>query len=193
MAEDKKDKPADDKEKSDNIPADGGDKATNRVFTQSEYDRAVAQQMKRANDLEAQMKATNEKLAEFEKQRKEKELAEMSELEKANTLNKELQAQIEGLNGKIQDFQKMELKNNVLLDPKYTVLPAVYKKAIAGDTEEDLKASADAIVEQYNNDIAKLGVDKPNIGVPNLKTDDPAKKPIGVKAILAEKLKQHLS
>lgn len=150
------------------------EKQTNRVFTQSEVDKMVAGALKKAKDEVGDYDELKVKLEELEREKKEKELAEMSEIEKYKVKMEELEkAQIEK-EKQLFEFKKKSALNDLLSDPKYSKMPKAYKNLVSysDDTETMIKSAEDAFAE-YEQDFG-TGV-KESFGIPTNKTVDTVK------------------
>jgi cob(I)alamin adenosyltransferase len=98
-------------------------KQTNKTFTQSEQDKAIAEAVQRAT---SQFGDYNDKIKELETLKKatlERERAEMSELEQAREMLKEAENKVISLSSENMEFKKTTIKNNVLNNSKYSNLP----------------------------------------------------------------------
>jgi len=142
--------------------------ATNKVWDQSEHDRAVADAQRAERDKFTDYDDMKAKITTLEDEREKKELAEKTELERAQHELTKANSELEKLQETNKTFSLKELKSQVLSDPKYSVLPSVYKKSISlSENEIDLRAEADKMLEEYQIDI---GTTKPSFG----KSTEPA-------------------
>jgi len=147
--------------------------STNKVWDQSEHDRAVAEAVKAATSKYSDYDKLQSQVSELLSEKEKAELAEKSELERKEHEITKLSEQLKELDSKAKTFELKELRNKVLSDPKYAQLPAVYKNAVSlSDNEMDITAEADKVLEQFNND---FGVAKQSFGKPTDKAV-PAKK-----------------
>ena len=143
------------------------EKQTNKMFSQSEHDRAVAQAKAEAIAQFKDYDEMKQRLTTLAEEQKAKEEAEMTATEK---LAKELEAvtqqkaQIELENAKM-NIQM--LKSRILSDSKYITLPKVYKDAVTGQDESEIATNADAILEQYNQDLAQAVPKVKTFGLPS--------------------------
>jgi hypothetical protein len=147
------------------------DKKSNKSFTQSEFDSALSNQKKEFEAKLAEFEDLKTKYTEIEEQKKAKELEEMTELEKHQKMVDELKTQTEALQADRDRLNLEVMKNKVLSDTKYSVLPRMYKNGITGDSEEALTVEADKVLEEYKQDMDLRGVaiNTPN---PNIKKHD---------------------
>jgi hypothetical protein len=145
-------------ENQETVPAEGAEsketKESNRVFTQSEHDQAIArakaEEVAKFADYE-QIKKEHEAMV---KAQKEKEESEMTEREK---LAKELKAIADEKGALAVENAKMKvqmLKTRILGDSKYMKLPKVYKDAVRGEDEAEIATNADAMLKQFEEDYA---------------------------------------
>jgi hypothetical protein len=173
MADDKSDKKSEDIQGKD-------DKKTNKTFTQSEHDKAVKEQVEKITaDFNEKLKGFEtiaSELDQYKAKEKEIEMAKLSDKEKATVKQSELEKKIEAL----ANQNKMVLEQNEMLsqvvirdnivnsDPSLAQLPRVYKEQIRGKNEDEIRAKADAIINEFNNDRKNLKP-KADIGVPDIK------------------------
>ena len=142
------------------IEDEGGseeEKQSTKTFTQSDFDKALARESKKLEERYGDYPQLKERLEALEKERKEKEEAEMSELQKANAMIEELKSKSTNLESLLTESQIKILKSDVLSRSEYFILPRAYKNLVTGDSEENIKASADEILEEYKKDMAKIG------------------------------------
>ncbi len=104
-----------------------------KTFTQAEVDRIVAQRLKRAKADAAEM----EELREKAKRLDELEQANQTELERAQKAYADASAELESL--------KREAAHKALVD-RVAASKAVPASLLHGTTEEELEASADAVL-----------------------------------------------
>lgn len=148
-------------------PASGDGKGGNRVFSQSEHDRAIAEAVKKAAEQFKDFDTVKAKLDALEKEKAEKELSEKSELEKRDIKISELQKTIESEASKAKELQRKMVLQNVLSREEYRGLPDVYKSTVTpSDDEAEVDKSAKAILDKFKKDFEqttgkKFGEPKP--------------------------------
>jgi len=145
------------KQTEDNFePEKREDKQSTKTFTQSEVDqiagRAVKSERQKYEDYE-EIKSQYEALMQ---EKKEKELSEKSEVERLNALYSEVVTQNTDLTNELSTYKKKQLRQDVLNGAKYRGLPRAYQNLVElSDDKDSLIASADKVLEEYNNDTGK--------------------------------------
>jgi len=151
------------KESGDIQNQDGGkkedDKKSTKTFTQSEFDSKTSEFERSVKEKYSDYDELKKKNEDLEKEKKDRELAEMSEVEKAKKISEDLEAKNKELEIKNHDLLIKELRNEVLSTEEYSVLPSIYKEKVEGDTVELIKESAKKIMERYTNDMKDKGKD----------------------------------
>ena len=151
-------------------------KQTNRTFTQSDVDKLVAEQIRKATEKFKYYESIKGTAEALKKEKEERELAEKSELERKEAEIAKLKKQTEEYNAKINSFILKEKRDGILSDAKYSELPSAYKRLVEPSEDEDaLKQAADAALEQYKNDFKKIT--SKDFGVPEngkVKDESPA-------------------
>ena len=141
------------------------EKQSNITYSQSEFDKAVKDQVASVSNKYSDYDLVKTQLDELAKEKEEREMADKTDLEKSLAANEKLQQEIDKLNGEKSIFEKDKLKSEVLSDVKYNSMSKVYRDAVAPDSDiEKVKASADAYLEQYNTD---HNVQRETFGIPN--------------------------
>jgi len=168
------------------------EKKTNRTFTQAEFDSRLAEATKSFKEKEEKYKDLEEKFTELNEWKKEKEESEMSEIEKLTNKNKELEETLNSIASEKKMLEIQVSKNNILSDVKFAGLPAVYKNAVSGESEEELKSNAEQILEQFQKDMEGLGK-KVDIPAPNVRKDnsDTKTQPQSVMESITSKIKKN--
>jgi hypothetical protein len=141
-------------------------KQTNRTFTQSEYDKAIADHEKAVTEKFKDYETLKQKADAFEKEKADAEALKLSEVEKATKRAEDAEAKANTLEKEKTDLFKQTLKLTVLSDPKYHILPDPYKKLIDGDTIEAIKESAEKVGTEFAEYLKTLGVQTGNAGLP---------------------------
>jgi hypothetical protein len=172
-------------------------KSSNKSYSQSEFDSLMAKKESELKEKYADYDDLKSKYTEIEKWKKEKELAEMSEVEKQQKMVDDLKAQNEKFEKEKNEMALQILKNEVLSDKKYATLTRAYKQLVKGASKEELELSADQALKEYTDDLRLQGV-KLKIPMPDLTKGDkvsettpqtPAEK---AKAVFERKAKEHL-
>lgn len=147
-------------------------KNSNRSWTQAEVDRHVAELLKRETskykDYEEKDNLLKQLLTEKEKKELEGKTESERYLAQLEKTQKELQTLAER-NKELEQYAtkyEMESKRAVVLgDPKYSSLPNAYKKLIAlSSNEDEIRASAESVLEEYKKDFGEKAL--PNFGIP---------------------------
>jgi predicted RNase H-like HicB family nuclease len=164
-------------------------KESNRTFTQSDFDKMVAKKEKELSDRFKDYEDLKTKAETFEKLKAEQEQAKLSEIEKANLRAKELEDKLNNLISEKTVLEKKTLKFEVLSDPKYSALPNAYKKIIDGSTVDELKASAEEALKEFEEVLKSVGGKNTNVGLPptNTTKTEP-QKPISLSEAFMERL-----
>lgn len=169
------------------------EKDTNKTYDQSEFDKEVSRQVAEATDKFKGHNELQEKYDELEKWKKEKELESMTETEKSQKLVEELKKKNEDLGNQVKASDLSVLRSNILSDAKYLGLPRAYKSMVKGESEEEIKSSADSIFDEYKKDFTSAGGKVTDIPPPNLGKDGnpitttPQTVAEKIKAVMAEK------
>lgn len=148
---------------SDN-PNDTADKNTNRVFTQSEVDQLVAKVVKNELAKFADYGDVKAKADALEAEKRERELSEKSEVEKAQVKLQEWEKKYGALESEYKAQKTVIVKNDVLADHKYAGLPKVYRDSIRlSENADEIKSHADEMLKQFQADMKGI---KTNVGAP---------------------------
>ena len=141
-------------------------KQTNRMFTQSELDKAIADSNKKLAGQYEDYPDIKKQLDEVQNRLKEKEMAEMTELEKQKKLVDELTNKSTELEQINKTLEIGALKANVLGDPEFSMLPRAYRDSIQGNSQDELYESARKVKEEYETDFKRTSADagSPHIG-----------------------------
>lgn len=156
------------------------EKQTNKLFTQSDFDKMVAKKEKELQERYKDYETLKAEKEELSKLKAEQEQAKLSETEKLNLRIKELESNLNNVLNEKTGLEKRTLKMEVLSDPKYFNLPPAYKKIIDGNTADELKASAEEALNEFNEVIKNTGKNI-NVGIPpagTTKTEPP--KPVSL-------------
>ncbi len=154
---------------SQNTAISTDDKQTNRTFTQSELDSMIAKAVHGEREKYEGFDEMKTQLDTLTKEKKNKELENKTELEKIQILFNEQTAQLTTAQNEVLELNKAKIRNEVLNDPKYSLLPSVYKNAVdLSDDPEAVKESAEKILNQYSVDMGAKGTNIPVPPVPNL-------------------------
>lgn len=126
---------------------------TNKVWDQSEHDRAIAEALRAERAKFQDYDKIKQSFESLQKEKEELEMKEKSELEKKELELSRASQKLEEYENNLKTFKLKEVRDKVLSSPKYADLPSVYKNAVSlSDNEMDLQAEADKVLEQYNND-----------------------------------------
>ena len=128
-------------------------KQTNRTFTQSDVDKLMAKESIKIKDQYKDYDTMKGELDAMQKDKKERDLAEMTELDKAKLKTEELEGQLSQLTIKNVEYGKSVKRQRVLNDAKYNILPRVYKEnVILSEDEAEIIKSADEILTEFKAD-----------------------------------------
>lgn len=140
------------------------EKKTNRMFTQSDFDAALAREAKRYEEKYKgydDLKASVEKLA---KEKAEREMADKSEIEKAQLRLAEQAKKIEMLAAENHNFMVERKRDTILSDAKFSALPRAYRNMVkASENDDEVRESADSILKEFEADfgLKKAGAPTP--------------------------------
>ena len=149
------------------------EKKTNRVYSQSEADQLVAKVLSKEREKYADYDTIKSEYQKTQDALREKELADKSELEKAQFTINELTTKLEGATGKLTEYQREKVRDGVLQDPKYSKMPAMYKRNVKfSDNLDEVRQSADEIYEHFKADFQDQA--SKTFGLPPDKKTDPA-------------------
>jgi len=127
-----------------------------KMFTQAEKDKEIAMIINREREKVSDYDDIKTKVETLEAEKKERSLADASDLEKANIQIEELTRTNVSLTGQVSEFAKHKTRNLVLGDAKYNALPRVYKDSVLlSDSTEDVQQSAEKILSEYQADTGK--------------------------------------
>ena len=132
------------------------------TFTQDDVDRIVKERIAREHEKYSSVQSELENLKMAEEKRK---LEEMSELERIQAEKETLAKTLEEQQGKLRTMEISRMRDTVIMgDANASNLPGAYKRMVAGDTEDEVKASLAAVIEEYKNDMRGVAP-QPRIGV----------------------------
>jgi hypothetical protein len=163
------------------------DKQTNRTFSQSEHDAEVAR-VKR--ETSAKYSDYDEMKAQYDQllaDKKERELNDMSEVEKAKAIAEDLAAKLEAEKSRNESLALDQLKTDILSKPEFQALPRAYRNMVGGTDEASITADAERVVEEYKVDTKGMK-NIPDFG-PKKTKDNGAEPPAAqstIKDIIAE-------
>jgi len=144
-------------EKSAEVTPKEEEKETNKTFTQSEFDTRIAEIEKKHKEQLGSVSEIQTQLETLAKEKKERELKEMSDIEQKETIIKDLMEQKELLEIKEAELSKKVAVNDVLNSPEFANLPRAYKSMVTGENQDDILANAKTVLDEFNEDISKLG------------------------------------
>jgi len=146
---------------------DGDQKHSTKMFTQSEFDQHIARERKKIEEKYKDYDTLKTQLEELMKEKKERELAKKSEVEKRDIQIQELTQKLTKIETEYLTEKKKNLRNEILSDPKFSVLPKAYKNLVKiSDNLEEIKESAEEALKEYEKDFGKK---RESFGSPLLK------------------------
>jgi hypothetical protein len=143
------------------------EKQTNKMFTQSEFDKMVATKEKEIMSKFSDYSDLKTKAESFAKLQAEQEQAKLTEVEKAQKRSAELEQLLNQERTEKQLLSKKTMKLEVLSDAKFGVLPGPYKAMIDGDTVEAIREAAELQLKDFHeilknaNNIKQIAVGLP--------------------------------
>ena len=147
-------------------------KQTNRTFSQSEHDVDIARVQRESDDKYADYDAMKKQNEELLAAKKERELNDMSEIEKANAINEDLAAQLLVEKTKNESLAVDQLKADILSKPEFQALPRAYRSMVIGTDEATITLDAERVVEEYKVDVKGMS-NIPDFGPKKTKDKDP--------------------
>ena len=132
------------------------EKKSNKTFTQSEHDEAMAREQKRIADQYKDYADLKKKAEKLEKQQKERELAEKTEVEQLTIKNQELLDAFTKVESEKKRLETLGLKSDLLSRAEFANLPRAYKSMVTGEDADSITASANEILKEYELDAKKL-------------------------------------
>lgn len=148
------------------------EKQTNRVYTQSEHDSAMADRDAKIRENEKSMGELKAQLEKLESEKKQKELDEMSELEKYKSMYEDVVSKNKDFESQMGELKKEQLVNEVLQREEFKVLPSVYRRSIIrSENLDEITESANQALEQYKTDFKVVSPSK-DIGKPNVQQQE---------------------
>jgi DNA repair exonuclease SbcCD ATPase subunit len=158
-------------------PTGSDEKDTNRLFTQSDFDKALARETAKLTEKYKDYEAIKKTAEDLTAKEAEAQKARMSEVEKARAEAEDAKKKLAQTESERNTLERQVIKSNILADPRFVTLPVAYRKAIEGDTEEAIKGSAEKILAEFNEDLKRLGVKPDSFGIPTDKRKDTLPKP----------------
>jgi len=144
-----------------------------KTYTQAEIDKMITDRI--ARERKAGEKTTATLQAELEALRKEKEdraLTELSEIEKAQKAAEDAAKRATELEAALTSERINSLRANIIANEAAT-LPLAYKALITGGDEDAIKASVASAVSAFEADRAAILAEKSrSIGAPPAQTQD---------------------
>ena len=137
-------------------PSSPEDKQSNKTFTQSEHDEAIAREQKRIADQYKDYADIKKKAEKLEKQQKERELAEKTEVEQLTIKNQELLEAFTKIESEKKRLETLGMKSDLLSKAEFANLPRAYKSMVTGEDADSIIASANEILKEYESDTKKL-------------------------------------
>jgi hypothetical protein len=132
------------------------EKQSNKTFTQSELDSMMSREKKKLESQYADYNEMKTKLDELVKEKEDKELAEKSEVEKKQVEIEKLTQKVNELSSEYETQKRLNLRNDVLSDTKYSKLTRAYKNLVKlSDDKDEIIANADEILEEFEKDFSK--------------------------------------
>lgn len=127
-----------------------------QTFTQAENDRLVGQAIVKERQKYADYNDTKQQLEALLSEKKEREMANKTELEKIQAAHSEVLTELTNAKNELSTYQKEKVRNSVLDGSKYRGLPRAYKNLVSlSDNAEEVMAAADKVLEEYQNDTGK--------------------------------------
>jgi len=170
-------------------PGQVDDKQSTKTFTQSDFDQMIAREKKRMETTYAgfdDMKKQNETLI---NEKKEKELADKTEIEKAQIETKEITAKLDTLTSEYAKAKQVNLRNDILSDAKFNKMPKAYRNLVELSDDTDIvQKSAEDALQEYEKDIT--GKEKPTFGAPLADKTSNGNAPPGTS--MGEQIKQRM-
>ena len=124
-----------------------------QTFTQAQNDKLVGQAIVREREKYADYAENKEMLETLLAEKKERDLANKSESEKLQSINSELTTELTNVKSELTNYQKKQVRNDVLNAAKYQTMPRAYKNMVTlSDNAEDVMKSAEEVLEEYNKD-----------------------------------------
>jgi predicted N-acyltransferase len=177
-------------EEQENVESQNNGKETNKLFTQSDFDSRIALESKKLNDKYKDYEDVKNQLETLVNEKKEKELAEKSEIEKRDIQITELTQKMERLSGDYDKAVKQNIRNNVLNQSKYAKLPRAYKNMVVlSEKEDDIIQSADEVLKEFETD---LGKNKESFGTPIKTANDAVNTILGKEITTPEELSRKI-
>jgi len=170
------------------------EKQSTKTWTQSEVDKHAAALLNREKEKYSDYDTMKQTLESLMQEKTEKENANKSELEKAMDRLQTLEQRNEELESMSKTLELEKLKNNVLSDPKYSDLPKAYKSMVTtSSNEEEVRAMAEAALEEYKNDFTGKTSEQFGIPAPKKETKFVPTEVINDPTTLANALRERVS
>ncbi len=163
------------------------EKQSTKTFTQSEHDQALATIEKKIKDQYKDYDDVTKKLTKLEKEKKDKQLEEASEIEKRDIQLKDLTEKIESLTNDYSKEKLKNMRNDIFSDARFTKLPRAYRNLVAlSESKDEMIESANEVLKEFDKDFGR----KDNFGGP-ITTKDIKPGDNGAKT-MAQKIKESL-
>lgn len=149
------------------------EKQTNRVFTQSDFDKMVSLEKRKIEEKYKDFDTIKSQYEELSKQAKERKDAEMSEIEKERSLRQKLEDEINKIKTDYNNQRQINIRAEILDMPEFRSLPRVYKNSVSlSEDRETIIESAKAVLKEFEADLGK----KETFGIPKVDSGNGAKK-----------------
>ena len=143
------------------------EKESSKTFTQSEVDQMIARATQRTKQNFGDYDAIKQEHEALLAEKKERDLANKTEVEKLQAMNSELTTELTNVKGQISTYEKERLRMDVLNGNKYLNLPRAYKNLVVlSEDKEAIIASADEVLQEFENDTGKKVADTFGIAEP---------------------------
>jgi hypothetical protein len=188
------------KDKSNDIPKgddkDSKEKQTNKVFTQSEHDSAIAKIKdefdKKFFEHQNELKEAKEQLEKIAEEKKKIEREKMTKEEREKQEKSEILQKVEQLAEENSVFKQKIMINEVVdSDPNFDDLPRMYRNNIKGATIDEIQQSAQTMLDEWSKDKKSIRSKPKDVGAPDLELDlTPSNelKPVNPKQAIRSKL-----
>lgn len=163
-------------------------KQSNRVFSQSDYDKAIAQKEKEVKELFKDYDDLKKTVSEFNKIKEEQELAKLSEIEKVTVKASELENKLKSAETINAELTKKMMKLEVLSDSRFSVLPDPYKRVVDGETVDDIRNAAEKALNDFNEVLKNAGKSIITSGVPPTQPKPTQPKPFTIQEMFTKRL-----
>ena len=128
-----------------------------RTFSQADVDKIVSDRLAREKTQSASaMSALEQRLADHEATIEATRTAEMTAVEKITAERDKATKNLEDMQGRLKGMEVSQLRAAAISQSKTPNLPVAYQRLVEGETAEDIAASVDTVIVQFETDMKAI-------------------------------------